>query len=281
MKNQLIDISEADAKKILPAHICKKVSEKKAYVFCGEENEEIVSIAVFSESQSDRVMLEYIQVPENLRRMGYAHELMEYCYATFSRAGVKRIFCKCSDTLEGLQLMYKFLLSEEFIPLTFDGHLIEYYVQDLMDSPMIRRILEQYEQIPNVISITDTKHPYLKDFSVHCKEMSTCLNWDIFDLKWSRFYVQNERIVGTFLSRRVDERTLYIPITFVDKGKIDMKAFVLLLAACVQQVQQEMPEDAIIKLQALEADTYHAMQKICDDSETDYLLQEYVRILNE
>ncbi len=282
MTYQLVKRSEYDVRGMLPPHIYEKLSDKNTYIFCGEEDGEQVSVAVFSGSyiHSGEVILEYIQVTEALRGKRYARKLLEYCYDTFSQRGIKRIYCKCCDHLEGLQRMYKFLLREDFIPLTFDGHMMEYYLQDLQDSSIMKRMLEQYEQLPNVMTITDVKHPYLKDFMVRCKEMQVCLNRNVCDLEWSHFYVRYEKIVGAIFAKRVDERTLHVPIIYIDKAHTDIKAFLLLMTACVQQAKQRMRSDSRIQLQIFGDELYHGMRKMCDDMEFDYLLQEYIRILD-
>lgn len=279
---------------ILPDYLCSMLAEQRLVLFGGineaeeeQENEDgqenenvrerLVSIAAFSVTpfHTDEVDLEYIFVAAGYRRQGLAGELLQYCYGELKKSGVRCINRKlCSEN----GMVRQLLRTEKFIPMTFNGHYLEYALEDLVENKILQKLSDESEEFQ--IGAYSAEDVRIKRFIAGAAVDKCYMDRKQYSEKYSRFLEENGKITAGILMEQLNENTLFLSRTYKSPECTQKSAFAYLLAECIKAAAEEMSMDfSVCKMQIFTEEEYQFLEKLNVMSLADYRIQECVKIL--
>ena len=266
---------------VLPPYLCEMLRTKKMVLFGGldesSEGKELVSMAAFSIEpfHADEVRLEYICVAEDWREQGFAEELLEYCEEKLSEAGISVINCKlCGDDL----FLEDLLTDVSFVPVSNQGHFLEYQLSDLLQSEVTVRIPTGLTE--TVIAVTNRDDIRLKKFLALAAEHNCYMDRKRFDTAYSRFYCEKGEIKACMLMEQADGHTLFLHQAYTAADCEQKAAYAFLFADALKQAGEHMPEDTVVQVQTFSEKEYLFLQKVTKEAQKDNSIMEFAKILD-
>lgn len=110
-----IHLSEEQLKEILPERVIGICKNKKTIMFGSTDGrKKLLAIALFSASgiDSQEMVLEYVEVAEERRHEGLAHELVAYCASEFKKCGIRSIYLRIVGEIAEIAEAYDYLSRE-------------------------------------------------------------------------------------------------------------------------------------------------------------------------
>lgn len=175
-------------KGFLPAYLCEMTSKQKVVLYGGFDDSSdtnlLVSLAVFSLSSQhkDETRLEYIFVAKEKRAQGYAGELLSFCTKKMKSAGIRMVNCKLCDEEISLEML---LRKENYIPVSFTGHFLEYTLHDFLESKVFGRI--ETGQKAGVLTVGKCDEKMMKRFFALADSDKCYMDKNHIDEEYSRF----------------------------------------------------------------------------------------------
>ena len=274
----MLDANNENYINILPSYVSGGIKDKKVILFGGKDEEtgELISIASFSRMPYSRneVYLDYINVVNDFCKKGYGTELLNYCFEKLKEYGIRAINIKLSNEQSYVR---KFLMKQKFIPISFNGHLIEYDMADMLDNENLKKLVESTKK--NCIFVESYDDYRLRKFFNEADIKGHYMGRRDFDMDYSCFYEENEEIKACILFERINSNTLFLSNSCKFSMCKEKAAFAYMLAAFIERIKQKEEQDLSIKMQIFESQEYNFLNKLGIKKQMDCKLQEMVKIL--
>lgn len=282
MKYRVLDGESLYKQGLLPVNL-EKMQEENRLILFGSQNEdgELLSLAAFVSmpNYKDELRLEYIYTPPKFRAKGYYHDLLKFCFEHFKKRGIRSITVKICDTPDKVSDFYNFIVMEKFIPLTFDGHLLEYSLKTTLESEILNKIRDRKRS--EVVTIPDREDIRLKRFCVDVQENGAFISRREYNPVFSRFCMQGNEITGAVIVEKINEKVLFISQIYLSSKNKDSNILLYLLADSIRAAGEQMPEDTLIRIQLFMPMRYQVIEKIFGKPQEDYIIQEFVYTMIE
>lgn len=269
---------------VLPPFLIHKLNKdsRTTFLFGGrEEDGTLNSIAVFSLSPIHNIemVLEYIYVAEESRFQNLASELLEFCYERFRRAGIRIISCKICGDISTIKRGYDFLVRKKFTPVSFQGHLLTYSLDSIMNNPKMR----QLAGIPLISVFPGNRLPLdiVKTFRSLAASHKFYMPKESWKSKYNQYHMRGRAIKAGFFMEQTAPDTMFITQIFIDPACKDQYVFPMLFLACIKEAVKRLPADGKIQIQFFQQRYYEALMKLLPDNPTDYLIQEFALSLDK
>lgn len=278
MEYLILDANIQNYSNIVPKYVKEGLKDKKVILFGGknEETDELISIASFSRMpySKNEVYLDYMNVAKDFRKKGYGTELLNYCSEKLKEYGIRTINVKLSNEKPYVR---KFFMKQKFIPISFNGHLIEYDMADMLDN---EKLIKLVENIPPNCTFVESYDDYrLRKFFNEADIKGHYMGRRDFDMDYSCFYEEKEEIKACILFERINDKALFLSNACRFSTCKQKAAFAYMLAAFIERIKQKEEEDLNIKMQIFESQEYNFLNKLGIKKQMDCKLQEMVKVL--
>ncbi len=220
--------------------IMTQVREHSGWVVIGEEDNSFVTVAAITrdERMGDTIELAYIYTIEEKRMEDYALGLLSYVEDTFKPLGIKRIIACPMGTMEEISDIAVFLDMADFVPLQVDWHVLQYSKSELLQNPVLQKVLKVDAGRLEQLSLNEIKYFLGKSEEIVNQKLKDDLLFRCYP-KNSRFVLRNGKIEAAVLCQgKFDAEANIINLYINPKSK--KKQHVLsLLAEIVKILPQE------------------------------------------
>lgn len=267
---------------LLPKHVINLIEEDSVTTIAGcDDYGKMVSLAFLKDSpvRSDECVIVYYYVAEGYRQKGLCKDLLLNVTNSLYESGYKAASIKVCGTPENNRKAYTGLLKQKFIPVTFNGHLVTYYVENIIETEYIER-MEELKEKPELVNILDRKNPALKRFSEKAKRRGVSFFTSDYDTTFSKFFYGREDIEAVLATKLLTDEILLLDIIYVDPTCDNNTVLPCLFASVLKEAVDKLPENARIIVQAHDDGLYNTLMKVLGEGEEDLMIQDYVKILN-
>lgn len=253
---------------------------RKEHIVLGvkDEKDVIYGYASFYRQPSPQktLMLEYLFVSEKYRGRGIASRLFRFAKDIFSGTGMRGITTKYAGGGEKLLRTHEFLLRRGFTPITLSARIAIYYLQDLRESRLMEMTPEQKRQLPKVESITNREDFRLIEFAKECREHGFVFDRTRYDVDFSRFYLEGQRIRGVISMEHSTGNLLLMLDTYIARDCRLQYVQPALLLAAINEAKKRLREDAMLILQLYDGWNMQALETLLGQGDSSLRLCEYV-----
>lgn len=264
MKYQILSSKEFEYGNILPDSLCGMAAAGELLVCAGQSEEGILDcVAAFSMQpfHRDEAMLQYIYVPQEKRRRGYAHGLLKDCKEKMKQMGIRAITVREYSEDTGIQ---RFLRYEGFIPMSFCGRMYEYPLFVFTENALLKRIPE--ERLKSVTEEEEDGDIRVKHFRNQSAKEGFYMGDDGSDRSFHFFYREGQQFTACLLGERYAVKRLFVARSHKLSICTEPAAWAYLFVACVKKAQQQMPADSVVLLQSFSKGEQEFLEKISNHS---------------
>ena len=275
MDGVLLNLSDEYCRGIFPSYVCDIINKSETLIFGIEESDQIRAIIVFSilSNNMDSINFEYVYVPIKYRHQGYADNVFDYAFQELRYAGYKTVyfkFCKHNE------YVYRMLRSEGFMPITFNGKLVEFNMHDLLHNRVFNKLLQCKR--PYIMPVTSTTRSEVNRFMKYLNKVTDIYNGNLA-YEYCRFYMEEGAITACILWEKIDKNILFMSDVYIDNKCSKKDIFAYLMIESMIAVRDFMDADTIIKMQLYTDSQYNFIKKLNIKDIREYQIKELVKIL--
>ena len=271
-----------DEVSILPEIVVKKMNEEKGWVFCAIDTDKDKWCACLmlsmTEGIQDMMQLQGLYVKPTYRNENIGKCLLNYAINVAISAGVRSFFYKeITETRGMLWASRHICASMGFHASVIDEHIVYYDAKTLKDNENINKVIRKTEKIP-IVKLTDYNDIRLRKLKKKINSNLYFLENDIYDLEYSRFYVDKDKILAVAFVKSYDEReATFQGIYFADDCPKDKIKIInpILMVHCINSILDAGYEKLYLTIQG---DTDHdATVGLLGEPDGDYYAIEWIK----
>ena len=271
-----------DEVSILPEIVVKKMNEEKGWVFCAIDTDKDKWCACLmlsmTEGIQDMMQLQGLYVKPTYRNENIGKCLLNYAINVAISAGVRSFFYKeITETRGMLWASRHICASMGFHASVIDEHIVYYDAKTLKDNENINKVIRKTEKIP-IVKLTDYNDIRLRKLKKKINSNLYFLENDIYDLEYSRFYVDKDKILAVACVKSDDEReATFQGIYFADDCPKDKIKIInpILMVHCINSILDAGYEKLYLTIQG---DTDHdATVGLLGEPDGDYYAIEWIK----
>ena len=266
---------------MLPKSILEGMEKNSSFSMIATEDEEFAGIAVFEDypKKAGYMLLTYIYVIEKLRGHKFSRELLAYAEEFFKNSGYKGIYVKVVDSSKEIEPKVEYLKKAGYLPLSAEGHFVSYYMQDLRECIMARKLEAMSKLMEFVKFYREVSSPSLKEFSEELKSVNKEVDFNKIDLLFCSFYLDKNKVKGFMHLDEIEENILLMSDTYIASDEKNPYILPAMLANALKISIATMPDEAMLYLNIERPNDYKGVITAFGEPEHDDLVYEFTKLL--
>lgn len=282
MEIRKIKLSSGMAYGQLPDSLVEMCDREKTLTYVAvDDYNSIFGLAIFTKSliAGRELVLRYIFVEDEVRRMGIGKAILSYAFEDIKKLGVIRVVTRVFGDEEDQFDAYALFSKVGFEMLPMGGHFIHYTLAEIKQSllaaqqsklePVMKRV-KFFSQIP--------KHER-KSFLVKAMEEGYSFDFQSVDRLFATFYMEGNEIKGYMNLKEISENVILLSDIYIDESVNAALTITAMLGTMIKISCAIMPDDTQFLFQLYDNNEFNGFLKAFGEKDEDIMIREYVKEL--
>lgn len=266
----------------MPAWVAQIIAREKTICYAALDDDNcVLGVAIYTLSPVSKrdVVLRYIYVEDEVRRVGIATMILKHSFDELKKMNAYSISCRVFGDIPLQDKAYYLLTDADYVPLSLDGHFLNYTLKEIKHSILAQKKDQLENSLRNVKFLNEISELQKKAFYVKANENDLLFDLDTVDLLFSSFYVINDEIVGYFNLKEVTENVILLSDIYIDRSVNAPLVITSMLAAMIKISCSVMPDETQFYFQVYEDNEFNGFQTAFGKKKYNIEISEYVKIL--
>lgn len=262
---------------VLPEQFRNIYDVQKFVIICATIGEnELIGYAMLNRLplSEDTSNLEFVYVLSGYQGIGIGEKLVQYAMAESECRGYHQMLVKDIGKKESGHKIETYIERICRVKNRVNGNIIEYSMKDFKNSTFYKEVIPKRKSLPKTVFIEDMDDIRIRRFSAWSREDGYCFEKRHLDSFFCSFCEDEEEqeITAMMEVSQVSTRGIYIRDIYIDSDYSTDLVAPSLLAATLEHVDQEMPQDTMVIFQVFDEKFYHAFEHLFGESNQDFYI---------
>ncbi len=253
-------------------------------MMAGLENRRLLCYVIYSHMPKEgaEVYLEWMFTFPDRREEGIAGDLLKYSCDYLKARGVNVVLTKIFLKPFFAREYNSFLVNRGFIPLSVNGRMLHYRLADMLDAGAIQTIVKGKDKLPPTRNIGQVEEKYINALLSERNRTGFYFIKEECDPRFSRFYLEDEKIHAAIIASCPQPDTLYISALYTDREAEKKNMFLVLFCECLEPILRQVKEqDVKVIIMINSENVYNGLMRVFNPPEEEYLVLEHMMQLKK